>query len=97
MKYSFNQFTPAVAAAAIGYKYCSKHPGYWISRPKTYMVFMKITDVRKCPACDIALLREETISIIKNYTGYFTKDNRKVVDNVLKAELSMPAAFKLWR
>ena len=33
-----NQFTPAVTAAAAGILYCSKHPGIWISRPKTKML-----------------------------------------------------------
>ena len=46
-----NQFTPAVTAAATGILYCSKHPGLWISRPKTHMLFMKKTEVRDCPAC----------------------------------------------
>ena len=46
-----NQYTSAVTAAAAGILCCSKHPGIWISRPKTYMLCMKTTEVRDCPAC----------------------------------------------
>ena len=46
-----NHFTTAITAAAAGLVCCSKHPGIWISRPKTKMLFMKKTEVRDCPAC----------------------------------------------
>jgi len=46
-----NQYSPAVTAAAAGILYCSKHPGIWISRPKTKMLILKKTEVRNCPAC----------------------------------------------
>ncbi len=46
-----NQFTTAVTAAAAGLVCCSKHPGIWISRPKTKMLILRKTEVRDCPAC----------------------------------------------
>lgn len=46
-----NEFTPAVTAAAKGIFCCSKHPGFWMSRPIIKMMIITETEVRDCPAC----------------------------------------------
>jgi hypothetical protein len=89
-----NQYSPAVTAAAAGLVCCSKHPGIWISRPRTKMLILKKTEVRDCPACVTEISSSSDLSSSNKTALHSSVQATPVNSQLMTTKPSVESNFK---